>query len=183
LGLVYRPAEDSWLLLKHVEARVSGLVLDMGTGGGIQAITAASKPEVCRVVAVDINPRSVEEAKKRATETGNTSNIEFYIGDLFRGLRGKFHWILFNPPYLPSEGEADEVSWSSGKRGCEVIEKFLSEAKTHLNVEGAILLVYSTLTGLDLDQVMESYLFEVLEELPLFFEKLFCLLLRPLTPF
>ena len=69
------------------------------------------------------------------------------------------------------------------ERGCEVIEKFLSEAKTYLKADGAILLIYSTLTGLNLSHVEESYRVEALEELPIFFEKLFCLLLRPITPF
>ena len=48
------------LLLRHVEELVEGLVLDMGTGSGIQAVAAASKPEVSRVVAVDIDTDAIE---------------------------------------------------------------------------------------------------------------------------
>ncbi len=67
---VYRPAEDSYLLAKHVESTVSGNVLDMGTGSGIQAVTAAMKPEVESVLAVDINPEALREAERRAESEG-----------------------------------------------------------------------------------------------------------------
>lgn len=183
MSLVYEPAEDSLLLLRHVEERVSGSMLDMGTGNGVHAIAAAMKPEVTWVVAVDINPDAIEEAKRRAAEAGVSGKIEFLVSDLFQGLTGGgFDWIVFNPPYLPSEGEADEASWSGGLTGGEVIERFLSGAAGCLNAGGGILLVYSTLTGLDLGRLEEGYRVEALEELPLFFEKLLCLLLRPLNP-
>lgn len=184
MGRVYEPTGDSLLLMRHMEQRVRGSVLDMGTGTGVQAIAAASKPEVARVVAVDVNPEAVEAARRRAVEAGVSCKIEFHVGDLFKGLGGeRFDWIVFNPPYLPSEGDADKSSWSGGQRGCEVIERFLSEAAGHLRPSGAILLIYSTLTGLNLERVEASYRVEVLEELPLFFERLFCALLRPRQPF
>ncbi|MCW3992134.1 MAG: methyltransferase [Candidatus Bathyarchaeota archaeon] len=183
MGLVYEPAEDSLLLLRHVEERVSGSILDMGTGSGVHAVAAATRPEVTRVVAVDIKPDAVEEAQRRAAEAGVSGKIEFLVSDLFQGLTGGwFDWIVFNPPYLPSEGEADEASWSGGRTGGEVIERFLSGAAGHLKAGGGILLVCSTLTGLDLGRWGERYRVEVLEEIPLFFERLLCLLLRPLSP-
>ena len=183
MGRVYEPAEDSLLLLRHLEGLVDGLVLDMGTGSGVQAVATASKPEVSRVVAVDIDPEAVGEARRRAAEAGVSDRVEFLVCDLFRGLgRGGFDWIVLNPPYLPSEGEADEASWSGGRTGGEVIERFLMGAAERLRPGGGILLVCSTLTGLDLERWSERYSVDVLEELPLFFERLVCLLLRPLSP-
>jgi len=180
---VYKPAEDSLLLLRHVEARVHGSVLDMGTGSGVQAVAAASKPGVSRVVAVDIDGGAVEVARRRAAEAGVSDKIEFRVGDLFEGVGGeRFDWIVFNPPYLPSEGAADEPSWSGGRTGGEVIARFLSEAAGHLKRDGAVLLVHSSMTGFDRGRVGALYRVEVLEELPLFFERLYCLLLRPLSP-
>lgn len=180
---VYKPAEDSMLLLKHARARVHGSVLDMGTGSGILAVAAASDPKVEKIIAVDINPNAIVAAKRRAVAAGLSDRIEFCVGDLFDGLDcDRFDWILFNPPYLPSEGSADECSWSGGESGDEVIRRFLSNAAEHLDPGGAILMVYSSLTGLDLEEIKKTYSVEVLEELPLFFERLYCLLLRPLNP-
>ncbi len=181
---VYRPAEDSILLLRHARSRVSGSVLDMGTGSGVLAIAMASNRRVERVVAVDIDRDAVEVARKRVEDSGVSGRIEFLVGDLFEGLDDeRFDWIIFNPPYLPSEGAADEVSWSGGEIGREVIMRFLGGAREHLNPSGAILMVYSSQTGLELENVERDYVVEVLEEMPLFFERLYCLLLRPLSPY
>ena len=180
MGDVYKPAEDSYLLLRHVEARVHGRVLDMGTGSGILAIAAARKPDVSEVVVIDINPDSVEMARLKAKDSGLLGKMDFRVGDLFEGLdEESFDWIVFNPPYLPSEGNFDEPSWSGGKTGSEVVSRFLREAPAHLKSYGSILIVFSTLTGLSLNDFKESFEVEVLEELPLFFETLTCLLLRP----
>ncbi len=183
MARVYEPAEDSMLLLRNAEGRLRGSVLDMGTGSGIHAIMAAREPKVTRVVAVDIDPEVVEFARERAEKQGVSERIVFRVGDLFEGLETEeFDWILFNPPYLPSEGVADEASWSGGESGKEAIERFLGDAISYLKPSGAILIVYSSQTGLDLEAVERDYAVEVLEKLPLFFEVLFCLMLRPLSP-
>jgi len=158
-------------------------VLDIGTGSGIQVEGAASKSEVSRVVAVDIDAGSIAEAWKRMAEVGVSNKVDFIVSDLFGGVTGRFDWIVFNPPYLPSDVEANEISWSGGLRGSELIERFLSEADEYLKQGGSILLVFSSLTGLSLKLVKKRYHVEVLEELPLFFERLFCILLRPIIPF
>ena len=178
---VYRPAEDSELLLRHSRPRFRGSVLDMGTGSGVLAVEAASDPRVERVVAVDIDPDALDSARRRAKEAELAVEIEFVLGDLFEGLEGeRFNLIMFNPPYLPSEGEVDEPSWSGGVAGNEVILRFLGEAGMHLEADGEILMIYSSESGFDLDDVEGEYSATTLEELPLFFERLYCVLLRPL---
>lgn len=182
-GSVYEPAEDSFLLQRHVEKEVRGAVLDMGTGSGIQAITAALKPEVTKVVAVDINPEALEEAEENAVSAGVSGKIEFRLGDLFQAVgEERFDYILFNPPYLPSHPEErrDEATraWDGGPTGAEVIRRFLREAGRYLKPGGRILLVLSTRTGIALEEIAEKYEVEVLEEEPLFFERLLCLSLR-----
>ena len=169
---VYRPAEDSYLLAKHVELLVAGSVLDMGTGSGIQAVSAAMKPSVESVMAVDINPAALEEAKKRAEREGVSGKLTFVISDLFHEVNGRFDWIIFNSPYLPSEGEADERAWAGG---AQLIERFLTEARDHLEPGGSILLIYSSLSEPD----MRGYKVKLLEEIGQFFEKLFCVRLSP----
>ena len=177
--MVYRPAEDSYLLNKYVERLAEGLVLDLGTGSGIQALTAASRPEVSRVLATDVSVEAVGEARERAEDEGLLGRVDFLVGDLFGPVRGGvFDVVVFNPPYLPSEGAVDEVSWAGGPRGGEVIERFLRDASRYLRGDGGILLVYSTLTGLD-EEAFKGYGVEVLEVLPLFYERLLCVCLRP----
>ena len=175
---VYRPGEDSYLLARHVRRLVHGEVLDVGTGSGIQAVEAAVKPEVSRVVAVDVSPAAVEAAKRRAESGGVLGKIEFIRSDLFENVEGVFDWIVFNPPYLPGEGDADEASWAGGETGAETMRRFLHDARKHLKKRGSVLMVYSDHSGLDEGDFRE-YVVEKLDELSLFFEMLFCVALTP----
>lgn len=175
---VYRPGEDSYLLASHVRMLVSGEVLDMGTGSGIQAVEAAAKQEVSRVVAVDVNPAAVEATKMRAESAGVASKMEFVTSDLFENVEGVYDWMVFNPPYLPGEGKADEASWAGGETGAETVRRFLRDARGHLKKNGTILIVYSDHTGLTASD-FNGYEVEKLDEKSLFFETLFFVALTP----
>lgn len=175
---VYTPGEDSYLLQKYVEKLVYGSVLDMGTGSGIQAVTAAQKTEVSQVVAVDINPAALIVAEKRAYMHHVEEKIDFLLSDLFGSVTGVFDWILFNTPYLPSEGDSDEASWAGGESGGEVIRRFLSSVPDYLVEGGSVLMIYSSHSGLT-ETDFNHYRFELLEEIGLFFEKIYCVRLSP----
>jgi len=174
---VYRPSEDSYLLSKCVERLVRGIVLDMGTGSGIQAVTAAMKPEVSHVLAVDINPLAIEAAKLMTRDASVIDKMEFVVSDLFDNVDGVFNWIVFNPPYLPSEGDLQDRTWDGGQGGADVIGRFLDDAMTHLRPGGSILLIVSSETDIELEKY--GYKCVVEEEAPLFFETLYCLKLSP----
>jgi release factor glutamine methyltransferase len=176
VGSIYTPAEDSYLLQRHVKRLVEGRVLDMGTGSGIQAVTAAQKPDVDWVVATDINPSAIEAAKRRAKKAGVIDKIDFVVSDLFDKIEGDFDWIIFNPPYLPSDGGIFDPTWDGGKIGGETIQRFLNQAKKYLTLNGSILLIYSSESGA-LDQL--EYQWKILEEENLFFETVYCALLTP----
>lgn len=170
--MIYEPAEDSLLLKKHIRgyARGKRLVLDMGTGSGILAVEAARYAE--RVIAVDINPGAVEYCKKNI----RNDNIEFRQSDLFSNISTKFDLIIFNPPYLPLDKEEPEdsrLATTGGKKGYELIERFLSEAGGHLLEDGAILLLFSSLAGVDnINRIIlqNNFRYKELSRQHLFFE-------------
>ena len=56
---IYEPREDSFLLEKYVVkyTKPGYIVLDMGTGSGIQADAASKKAK--KVIAADINPGAI----------------------------------------------------------------------------------------------------------------------------
>jgi len=179
---VYQPAEDSQLLLRNASPRFKGAILDMGTGSGYLAVEAAHHPSVSSVVAVDINPEAVETTKQLAQSC--KVDLDVRLGDLFEPLKDEtFDLIMFNAPYLPSEGESDEPSWSGGSVGKEILVRFLDEARNYLKPDGEILVVYSDKTGISNDDLNKNYVFDLLEEYPLFYERLYCVLLRPRYPF
>ena len=162
--MIYEPQEDSYMLEEQVKKLVKNVkVLDMGTGSGIQARAALENN--CEVLAIDINQEAVDYVKKKG--------IRVIKSDLFSNVEGKFDVIIFNPPYLPEEELEDEESklcTTGGKKGGEIVERFLRDVKDYLNENGFILVVVSSLTGKDL---FEGFKFEVLSEKSFFFEKLY----------
>jgi len=141
LKMIYEPAEDSFLLKKEVKKYAKGKkFLDMGAGPGIQS-RAAIKSKAKSVLAADISPESIKLLK--------SIKILSIKSNLFSNIKGKFDLIAFNPPYLPEDKREDKESrliTTGGKKGDEIILKFLKEARNHLTKEGFILLLISSLT-------------------------------------
>lgn len=150
---VYEPAEDSFLLAENLRVRKGDFVLDMGAGCGILGIIAAAKAS--HVVAADINPYAVRCAKENAKLNHVMDKMSFICGDLFTPLREgeMFDLILFNAPYLPTKyRKADfwlERAWAGGRRGREVINRFINEAPKRLKPKGLILLIQSSLSNVN----------------------------------
>lgn len=137
--MIYEPSDDSFLLKKHIQYYAKGKVLDMGTGSCIQAEEALKYTS--EVLVSDIDPDAINLAKEKG--------IKAKISDLFSNIKGKFDLIIFNPPYLPldpREPKDSQLQTTGGKKGHEIIERFLSQSKNFLKKDGKILLVYSSLT-------------------------------------
>ena len=149
---VYEPAEDSFLFAENLPVERSGRIVDVGTGCGILAIVAAKNAE--RVLAVDLNPHAIHCALRNAKLNRVIDKMDFVQGDLLGAVKGygKFDLILFNAPYLPVENRDGSwlgCSWSGGKSGREVIDRFIDRVPEHLNSNGRILLMQSSLSSVD----------------------------------
>ncbi|MBI2137605.1 methyltransferase [Candidatus Woesearchaeota archaeon] len=143
----YEPAEDSYLLAEAVKKFATGRVLDMGTGSGIQAITAAKSRKVKSIVAADISQEALKYAAAEAAKEGVKGKITFSKSNLFSNVTGEFDTIIFNPPYLPQDKGIDDRAIYGGKKGHETIEMFLDNCSRHLKSNGIILLLFSSLSG------------------------------------
>jgi len=172
--MIYEPAEDSYLLQECVKELVKpGMkVLDMGTGSGIQALTAVEIVGAKNVIAVDINPEAVRELCKK--------KIMAVDSDLYENIPenddGKFDVVIFNPPYLPKDEREDEESQiitTGGKEGNEITKRFLKESKKHLREKGKVLIVVSTLTP-RIEEILreEGWEYKILKEKKVFMETL-----------
>ena len=143
MTLLYEAAEDSYFLEQEVKKQSKGKsVLDMGSGSGIIAV-AAKEAGAKSVLAVDINPDAIKLIQSK--------EIKARVSNLFSKIKQseKFDLIIFNPPYLPEDKREPKESsraTSGGKRGDEIIIRFLKQAKPHLNKDGKILLLLSSLT-------------------------------------
>lgn len=178
---VYEPREDSTLLERYVREYAKGSVLDMGTGSGIQAITAAHIDKVKSVLATDIQKSTIDFCK----ENKKNRKIKFIVSDLFKKLKHKkFDTIIFNPPYLPNELKIKDLTLEGGKKGYEVIERFLNEVNKFLKDDGIVLIVFSSLTKKEkVDEFVKNNLleFKELSKKHIFFEDLYVYLIKKST--
>jgi release factor glutamine methyltransferase len=149
---VYEPAEDSFLFAENLGVKSDHAVLDLGTGSGILAITAAQKAQ--NVLAADLNPYAIRCAKENA-KLNHAQNMAFLQSDLFSAFAVgvKFDLVLFNAPYLPSEDGEEATwigrSWAGGANGRVVVDHFIAEVPAYLKPNGRVLLMQSTLTGVE----------------------------------
>ena len=150
---VYEPAEDSFLFAENLAAEKGAQVLEIGTGCGLLGILAAEKAD--NVVAVDLNPYAVCCARENAALNNLQFKMAFIQIDLLTAFNESaiFDLILFNAPYLPAaECETESWigrSWAGGINGRQVIDRFIATAPQHLKLDGRILLMQSTLAGVD----------------------------------
>ena len=161
---VYSPVEDSFFIGDYVKEFASGKTLDLGTGTGYSGIIAALKG--CDVTFADINEKSVNCAKVNAEL--NKLSGKFVVTDLFDRLDEKFNTIIFNPPYLISDG-IKELDLDGGKDGREVIDRFLNQVKSHVLKDNKIILLESSLNHYEKDaERLDAKVFTK----DMFFEKL-----------
>jgi release factor glutamine methyltransferase len=150
--MIYSPREDSYLLEKQVKKYSKNKkVLDIGSGSGIQSLTALHSG-ASSVTSSDISDEVISHLKKLAKE--NNYPIKIIQSNLFNNIKSKFDLIIFNPPYLPEDEEKledkeSQLITTGGKRGDEIIIKFLKQSINHLNKNGIILLLLSSLTPQD----------------------------------
>lgn len=143
---IYEPAEDSYLLQKYVKEYAWGRVLDVGTGSGIQALSALRKPEVRDIVALDINPEAVQHLQQTVQQQ-RLRKLEVLQSDLFENVQGAFNTIIFNPPYLPQDKGIKDASIYGGEKGWETAERFFKGVSAHLFPDGLVLFLFSSLTN------------------------------------
>lgn len=171
--MIYEPQEDSYMLLDAVKKYATGEVLDCGTGSGIQGITALNDSRVKSVLFSDINPECIDHIKSIIDD----KKAKFIVSDLFENidLKKKFDTIIFNPPYLPEDKYDKTIHNVGGKKGYEIIIRFLDSAETYLNYNGIILIVFSSLSHKNIidKKLSEKYAYEIVSEKLFFMEKLF----------
>lgn len=103
------PRPETELLVETATALLppAPLVIDVGTGSGVIAVSLASLLPDSVVYATDYSGEALEVARDNAVRHGVGSRIRFYQGDLLEPLTGLFpagraDLIAANLPYIPS---------------------------------------------------------------------------------
>jgi len=122
---VYRPSEDSILLSTSLKCRRYNdydLMVDFGSGSGVQSIVIASMNYY--VVAIDIK----FEACINTVYNARLNNLDAYIdvictSSFLDAIRDDINniFVASNPPYLPVPLEDGDLNWAGGYNGLDVI--------------------------------------------------------------
>ncbi len=171
---VYRPSDDTYLLMAGISVAPGERFLEVGTGTGLIALHAAA---FTSAVATDADPRAVGLA--RANARRNRVAMEVVRCDLMAGVRGPFDVVAFNPPYLEGGAEDEEGrAWHGGPSGSEVAMRFLRDLPRVLARGRRAYLLLSRANGPARELAEATYRVRVVASKPLFFERLDVLELR-----
>jgi release factor glutamine methyltransferase len=153
---VFRPISDTWLLadaLDREPLRRGARVLDLCSGSGALAVRAAIADPSRDVTAVDVSRRAVLTIRLNAAL--NRVRVDARRGNLFGAVAGRrFDAIVSNPPYVPAPTDAlptsgPERAWDAGRDGRALLDRIVERAADHLLPGGVLLVVHSSLLGLD----------------------------------
>lgn len=145
----------SLLLESLVNLNLSGKALDLGCGyGAIAIILGTLKPNLT-FEGVDLNKRAVHLAKMNQ-QLNKLPNLKFYESDVYSDVKGKFNYIITNPPI---------------RAGKKTVYKFLFEAQEHLEKNGTLYLVLRKQQGAKtiIRDLEKEYKIEILNKTKGFF--------------
>jgi len=122
---VYRPAEDSFMLLDYASTYFKkGIrLLEPCTGTGLISLAAASAK--CFSVATDVDVKAVLCANRNSRENRLDGYVDFVCCDGLAAMRKNLvstTLVVFNPPYLPGD---EDPRWGGGITGVETSIKIL----------------------------------------------------------
>ena len=146
------PRQETEILVGAVllEAPAARRILDLGTGGGIIAVTLALELPAARVVASDISLPALALARANVARHGVLSRVSLVASDWLSAVSDPpFDLIVANPPYLalseaatlsPTVAEHDpDRALFAGEDGLSAIRHLLEMVGSHLAPGGLFL--------------------------------------------
>ncbi len=129
---------DSWLRRYKGEKKSA---FDIGIGSGVLSFQLV-KQGFEKVYGTDTNPNAIIGLNENFNPL--QSKIELMFGDLFVNSNVNTELIVFNPPWLPSSQNLDEMD-KAIYYNSELFPRFFAGAKNHLQPHGRVVLLFSNL--------------------------------------
>lgn len=143
--LVPRPETESLIELIKKYVQPGSSLLDVGTGSGIIAITAALEVQRLAVEACDISPEALKVAVQNAALLG--ARVRFFKSDLLDQAGGPYTAIVANLPYVapgwpvsPETAAEPQEALYADEEGLALIYRLIAAAPTKLAPGGYLLL-------------------------------------------
>ncbi len=166
-ALIPRPeTEELATKLAELDLPENLRILDVGCGSGVLGLSlshllAEKNPSA---VLTDLSPDALSLAQANATKL-ELENITFIESDLFAAIDGTFDLIVANLPYIPDgdkPGLSPEVQQDpdaalfGGPVGTEIMNRFLTDARTYMNAGATLAIEYGIGQANDLKSYAEA---------------------------
>lgn len=157
--------------LSNIPATADWRIADLGTGSGAIALAIASERPKCEIHATDISQAAIELARDNARQLG-FSHVRFHCGSWNEPLKGKFHLVVSNPPYIddddPHLSRGDlrfepRDALTPGPDGLSAIREISRLAKAMLVEGGWLMFEHGWEQGSATRQIMQEAGFSKLE--------------------
>lgn len=141
--LIPRPESESFIsLLVNLKPSKNECLIDVGTGSGALAITAAKHFTGLQVIASDSSKQALEVARQNSQNL--IANIKFIHANLLDfGLLQPANYIFANLPYVPKKYDVlPDIFYEplraifTNKQGLELIAKIIPQASNKLKPGG-----------------------------------------------
>lgn len=138
------PVDSNFSYSSKITAKIipknPGVVLDLGTGTGVQAIIAA-KRGAKKVLALDIDDNCLNNAKENINYNKLEKIIEIRKSNLFKAVKPneKFDLIISQLPFADVDYDCNIKHFLFDPK-YKLHNLFLKEAKQHLKINGKIFL-------------------------------------------
>ncbi len=148
-------------------APVSPVLVDVGTGSGIIAVTLAAHLSGARIFATDASAPALDVARANAMRHGVADRIEFLLGDLLEGLPQPVDLIAANLPYVATpdwEVLMPEIrhyeprqALDGGSDGLDCVRRLLGMAPPALRPGAALLVEIGAMQGVEAMALARSH--------------------------
>ena len=163
---VLDPRPETELLVEFALAHRPRTILDLGTGSGAIAISAALELRDAHVTGVDISAAALDVARANAQRLGAT-NMTLRQSNWFSNVTGQFDLILSNPPYIP-QSDMDTLSpevrlyephqaLTPGGDGLDPYRIIFAQAAVYLGQGGRIAVEFGIDQGPDVEQIAAQH--------------------------
>lgn len=158
--LIPRPETEYWTE-KIIKTRTDNNknnknhVLDIFSGSGCIGIAVLKNTKNTKVDFAEISPRLIKQIKLNLKINRiSLSRYRVIQSDIFQNIRGRYNYILANPPYIPLKNkrkvqtevlkyEPTEAIFG-GQNGMLYIKKFLKDAGKYLATKGVIIMEFDS---------------------------------------
>lgn len=138
----FKVGTDSILLGSWISGSFKSIA-DLGCGSGLLALMCAQKFTEARIVGVEIDFESAQQAKKNVLDSPWSERVEVLHDDVKNLSQAQYDLIISNPPYFPLHVKSVDQRKNTARQEAELcLQDLLKVAKRISHSASALALVY-----------------------------------------